>query len=229
MSAEQKTFLVIGANGALGREVSKLLLEKGFAVIGTARSNESAAALPAGLKQALLLDLEDQASIETLTNYLNNSSDSLDGIVNASGRVGFGPVTETPAKDAQRLMQINHLGPAAVISALLPKLSASTNEPFVAAITGVVAEKVFPGMSAYVASKTAHSTWLKAFGMEARRAKVRVMDARPGHTETGLASRPLFGAAPGFPTGMTAEFVASKIVEGILMGATELPSEAFSS
>jgi cyclic-di-GMP-binding biofilm dispersal mediator protein len=56
-----------------------------------------------------------------------------------------------------------------------------------------------------------------------------VMDARPGHTETGLASRPLFGSAPAFPTGMAAEFVASKIVEGILNGATELPSEAFSS
>ena len=229
MSAEQKTFLVIGANGALGREISNQLMSQGFAVIGTARSNESASSLPAGLKQALLLDLEDQTSIDTLTNYLSNSTESLDGIVNAAGRVGFGPVTETSARDAQRLMQINHLGPAAVFSALLGKLATSTKEPVVASINGVVAEKVFPGMSAYVASKTAHSTWLKAFAMEARRVKVRVLDARPGHTETGLATRPLFGTAPAFPTGMTAEFVASKIVEGLLNGSTELPSEAFSS
>lgn len=225
MSAEQKTILIVGANGALGQLISGKLAEAGYSVIGTARTNESAASLPTALKQGLLLDLESQDSINTLTNYL--AQNPLDGIVIASGMVGFGSIQETSAANANRLMQINHLGPAAVISALLPTLANSVNEPFVASISGVVAEKVFPGMSAYVASKTAHSTWLRAFALEARRVKVRVLDARPGHTETGLATRALFGTAPAFATGMAPDSVAETIVKGIIEGLTELPSESF--
>ena len=221
------TVLVIGANGVFGRLTAEKLIAMGWGVIGTARSNESAANLPVGLAQALLLDLESSESIATLTGYLSTSGVQLDGIINAAGLVGFGSTTDTLASDAQKLMQVNHLGASAVISGLLPVLAKSEREPFVLSITGVVAEKVFPGMAAYVASKTAHSVWLKAFALEARRAKVRVIDARPGHTETGLASRALFGTAPAFAQGMTPEHVIDVIFGAIESGATEVASTDF--
>jgi cyclic-di-GMP-binding biofilm dispersal mediator protein len=82
-------------------------------------------------------------------------------------------------------------------------------------------------MAAYVTSKTAHSTWLKALAMEARRDGIRILDARPGHTETGLATRAVAGVAPSFPSGMTAQHVVSVIVRAIEDGTKDLPSEAF--
>lgn len=229
MTLNGSNYLVIGANGVFGRLISESLANRGATVIGTARSNESASNLPATLSQKLLLDLESQDSIQQFVQYLTSSNAPVDGIINASGRVGFGTISETSAEDAKRLMQINHSGPAQVIAGLLPLLANSTNEPFVLSITGVVAEKVFPGMSAYTTSKTAHSTWLKALALEARRQKIRVTDARPGHTETGLASRALFGTAPAFAQGMTPEYVVSKIIEAIEAGITELPSDSFSA
>ena len=227
MSLEGKRFLVIGANGMLGGLIARELANRGATIIGTARSNESAASLPNVLAEKLLLDLENQASIDALTNYLVSNPSSLDGIVNATGRVGFGTLAETSAENAKRLMQINHLGPSEVISRLLPKLATSTNEPVVLSISGVVAEQVFPGMAAYIASKTAHSTWLKALALEARRSKVRVIDARPGHTETGLANRALFGTAPAFAQGFIPEHVVNVMVKAIETGITELPSDSF--
>jgi cyclic-di-GMP-binding biofilm dispersal mediator protein len=158
---------------------------------------------------------------------LSTSGVQLDGIINLAGIVGFGSATDTSASDAQKVMQVNHLGPSAVISALLPVLAKSENEPFILSISGVVAEKIFPGMSAYVTSKTAHSTWLKALNLEARRMKIRVIDARPGHTETGLASRAVFGTAPAFPQGMTPQHVVDTIVAAIVTGSNELASENF--
>jgi len=227
MSIAGSNILVIGANGALGSQIAQLLMQLGAQVVGTARSNESAATLPAGLSQALLLDLESDVSIDTLVGYLANESKPLDGVVVASGLVAFGSATETPAEISNRLMLVNHLAPSRVITGLTAKLATSTNEPFVASISGVVAEKVFPGMAAYLTSKTAHSTWLKAFALEARRVGIRVLDARPGHTETGLAGRAIFGTAPAFPTGMTPEHVAKVIVDAIESGLKDLPSEAF--
>ena len=54
-------------------------------------------------------------------------------------------------------------------------------------ISGVIAEQNLPGMAAYGASK-AVASFDEALAREARRAKVRVIDARP-LTETGLAGR----------------------------------------
>jgi uncharacterized protein YbjT (DUF2867 family) len=76
--------LVVAANGALGRELCAQLMAAGASVYGTARSNESSTSLPAGLTQALLLDLESEASIDTLTGYIISSGLKLDGIVVAT-------------------------------------------------------------------------------------------------------------------------------------------------
>ncbi len=222
-------YLLLGANGVFGRLIAQALNDRGATLIGTARSNESAAGLTDAVSQKLLLDLESQDSIGQLVDYLNGSDTRIDGIINATGRVGFGTIADTTLEGAHRLMQINHFGPAQVVSHLVPQLAKSSNEPFVLSITGVVAEKVFPGMACYTTSKTAHSTWLKALALEVRRQKIRVIDARPGHTETGLATRPLFGTAPAFAQGMTPEHVVEVIISAIENGITELPSDSFTS
>ena len=229
MSLTGSRVLVLGANGVLGAHISGLLSEAGAHVLGTARSAASSDRLPAGLAERLLLDLADPASIRTFTDWLTTQG-PLGGIVNAAGIVGFGTVEQTSAEDAAQVMQVNHLGPAAVIAGALPALRAAAEAgqtPFVTSITGVVAERPFPGMAAYVASKTAHSVWLSALRMETRRQGIRVIDARPGHTETGLATRPRFGTAPTMPTGLAPASVAAMIVDAIMGDATEIPSASF--
>jgi cyclic-di-GMP-binding biofilm dispersal mediator protein len=229
MPLSEAQYLVIGASGVFGKLITAALVARGAKVFGTARPNESAAGLPDQLTQKLLLDLESQESVEKLVEYINSADVQIDGIINTAGRVGFGSIAETTSEAAHRLMQINHFGPSQVFAALLPQLAKSTNEPFVLSITGVVAEKVFPGMSAYTTSKTAHSTWLKALALEARRQKIRVIDARPGHTETGLATRPLFGTSPAFPQEMNPQHVVNVIMNAIETGITELPSDSFNA
>ena len=67
----------------------------------------------------------------------------------------------------------------------------------------------------------------EALAREARRAKVRVIDARPPHTETGLADRAIEGQAPRMPEGLPPETVAKVIAEAIDGDVTDLPSRAF--
>ena len=228
MNLTGSNVLVIGASGVLGGQIAREISARGATVLGTASTEASLAKVPEIVAAKFVVDLNDEMSfipffVEVAANGL-----PLDGIVVAAGRVGFGPINDTVAADAKELMQINHFGAAELIASLSTIMRENSENSFVLSITGVVAEKVFPGMSAYTTSKTAHSTWLKAFALEARRRKIRVIDARPGHTETGLAARPLFGTAPAFGAGMTPEHVAKVIVDGIESGATELPSESFS-
>jgi short-subunit dehydrogenase len=225
MQLAEKTILVVGASGVLGAQITRLLAAGGARVLGTASSLESAANIPAEASLRLVVDLDSPESISVLTNYLA-ANQAIDGVVLAAGRVGFGPSTQTTVGEAAKLMQINYLGQAQLVSQLHPLLSAG-NEPFVLAITGVVAERSFPSMAAYCASKQALSGWLSAVATEWRKDGVRIIEARPGHTETGLAGRALFGTAPAFPAGLTPQHVAQVLVNGIVSDAKMLASTDF--
>ncbi len=91
----------------------------------------------------------------------------------------------------------------------------------------MIAEQNLPGMAAYGASKAAVASFDEALAREARRAKVRVIDARPPHTETGLAGRAIEGQAPRMPEGLSPETVAKVIAEAIDGDVADLPSRAF--
>jgi len=84
-----------------------------------------------------------------------------------------------------------------------------------------------PGMAAYSASKAALAAFDQAAARELRRAGIRLIDARPPHTETGLAQRPVYGTAPRLPTGLDPDAVAARILAAIRDDETDLPSSAF--
>ena len=62
---------------------------------------------------------------------------------------------------------------------------------------------------------------------ELRRMRVSVLDARPPHTETGLADRPLAGTSPRLPQGLSPETVARRIVRAIEEGQPDLAAADF--
>jgi cyclic-di-GMP-binding biofilm dispersal mediator protein len=82
-------------------------------------------------------------------------------------------------------------------------------------------------MAAYSASKAALTAYDAAAARELRRAGIRLVDARPPHTETGLADRPIAGSAPRLPQGLAPDAVAARVVAAIVDDEKDLPSSAF--
>jgi cyclic-di-GMP-binding biofilm dispersal mediator protein len=227
-----KTILVLGGSGALGALITSGLIANGAQVMATTTANEKGDLIPSAASPRLLLDLERPESIEVLVNYLIQSGAKIDGVVNATGVVAFGPASELPAPALARLSAVNLTGPIALISGLLPALRVSAevgNEPFVVNISGVVAESPMAGLAAYSATKAGLRAFDQALSREVRKDGIRIIDARPGHTETGLATRAIAGTAPTFPTGMEPQRVSDRILSAILNGETDLPSTAFAS
>jgi cyclic-di-GMP-binding biofilm dispersal mediator protein len=60
-----------------------------------------------------------------------------------------------------------------------------------------------------------------------RARKITVLDARPPHTETGLATRAVFGNAPALKQGLAPSDVARRIVDAIENNESELTPAAF--
>jgi len=70
---------------------------------------------------------------------------------------------------------------------------------------------------------------MESIQREFRRTKVQVVDARPPHTETGLATRPLAGVAPTMPEGLAPRAVAERIVVAVERKEAVVTSTEFSS
>jgi cyclic-di-GMP-binding biofilm dispersal mediator protein len=118
---------------------------------------------------------------------------------------------------------VDFTGPLRVIRAALPHLPGG----FLVNVTGVIAEQPYAGMVAYSAAKAGLSAATQALARELRRERIHVLDARPPHTETGLAGRPIEGTAPALPIGLDPGVVARRIVSGLLAGERELAAADF--
>lgn len=227
---KNRNILVVGANGAFGTEFCSQLISAGANVYGTARSADSSIRLRGDLSQRLLLDLQSLDSITALANYLLQEEMKLDGIILAAGLVAFGAISDTPSTVRNSLMQVNALGQIELTGLLIPKLKKSAeigNEPFIVSISGVISETPMPGLAAYSASKTALHGYSVAAGKELKKQGIRWLDARPGHTESGLADRAIFGQAPNFGTGMQVDQVVRRILLAMVGDEKDLPSSAF--
>ncbi|MEN9741187.1 MAG: hypothetical protein RIR66_143 [Actinomycetota bacterium] len=228
MGFHGQTIAVIGASGVLGSRIATELTSLGASVIGTASSSSSVVNIPDQVSSKKVLDLSDSHSINHFANEVISSHSSLDGVIVAAGVVGFGLIEDIDPTLTSKMIEINFAGPAKLISQLSPALKNHTNEKaFVIGITGVVVEQTFPGMSIYSASKSALSNFLQSIEKEWRRYKIKTLDVRLGHTETGLATRPLFGVAPTMPTGHSAEHAVSVILNALNSDARVIASTDF--
>jgi len=225
-SLTNATVLVIGAAGGIGQSLCAALHAAGATVIGTTKDAGKLSSLATTTSSQRVLDLADGDSIAAFLDDIEAEDVTLTGIIVAAGVVGFGNAVDVPAAGFDRMMAINATGPIHVLSALSPIVGKS-GDGFVVTLSGMIAETPMAGLSAYSASKAALHAFSVAAGREFRRIGVRFVDARPGHTESGLATRALFGEAPNFGAGLTTDAVAARIVAAIVNDEKDLPSAAF--
>jgi cyclic-di-GMP-binding biofilm dispersal mediator protein len=221
--------LVAGATGGLGAAISARLAQQGAQLTLLGRDAGRLAAL--GLDAELVTgDLRRPGTAELAVTAAVDAYGCLDGLVVASGVVAFGPVSELTDEALVELFEINTLAPMRLLRRALPHLTTSSQEgrsPFVVNLSAVVAEQPTAGMAAYSASKAALSAFDAAGGRELRRAGIRLVDARPPHTETGLAEHPIAGSAPRLPAGLHPDSVAIRVVAAITDDERDLPSASF--
>jgi cyclic-di-GMP-binding biofilm dispersal mediator protein len=215
--------LVAGATGGLGREIAAVLASRGDRLTLVGRDAARLEALPVEGRR-VALDLRDVDACRAAVQAAVDHSGALDVVVNAVGVVAFGPVDELTVDVMEELFLTNTFVPIMLATASLPAMAQGGT---LVNISGVIAEQNLPGMAAYGASKAAVRSFDEALGREARRRGVRVLDARPPHTETGLAGRAIAGAAPRMPEGLDPAHVARVICDAIDAGTADLPSTAF--
>ncbi|MFM2234466.1 MAG: hypothetical protein RL296_125 [Actinomycetota bacterium] len=214
----QKVAIVAGGTGGLGQIIASELRLRGSTVVTCSRT-------PNTDPLHIVADLRSPEETRTMINTVLAQHGSLDIVVNAMGVVAFGDIVSTTIDAVEELFLTNTFGHIFLMQAALPHMKKGS---VLVGISGVIAEQNLPGMAAYGASKAAVRSFNEALSREARRLGIRVIDARPPHTETGLATRAIAGVAPKFPQGLSPISVAQRIVLAIASGEEDLASSAFS-
>lgn len=217
MELSNKVALVAGGTGGIGRHIVHELGARGATVVtASRRQHDSPNHIPA--------DLRSPEECQRVIDSVINQHGALDIVVNAVGVVAFGDVAATTVDTTEELFLTNVFTHIFLCGSALPHMNKGG---VIVGISGVTAESNLPGMAVYGASKAAMRSFNDGFAREARRVGVRVVDARPPHTESGLAQHPIAGTAPRLPQGLEPSAVASRIVDAIVNGETDLSSTSF--
>lgn len=221
--------LIIGATGALGTLLSHALSDAGAHLALSGRDADRLSGL-AGLGETIVADITEADAADAVVSAAVTTLGGLDGVIIAAGVVGFDQSGGESVGELEQLFAVNALAPIRFVQAAVPALAesgAAGREPFVLTLSGIVSEFPTAGISSYSASKAALAAFMVASSRTLRRKKIRLVDARPGHTETGLAERALFGTAPAFASGLAPQAVVDTIVGALASDTTDLPSTAF--
>lgn len=224
-----RTFVITGANSGIGLETARDLVGRGASVVLAVRDlerGEQAKARLTGPGTATVaeLDLADLDSVERFAKELTASQDSLSALVCNAGVMG-GPHQLT-AQGYERQMGTNHLGHAALVTALWPLLhSAGGRVVIVSSIAArggrlsamttrdqLVAPSPYTGQAVYSNTKQANLLFAQELHRRAGGAgsPVSTVACHPGVSQSELFSRQLRERRLGFLVPVTK--TASKAV-----------------
>ncbi|GAA1344325.1 SDR family NAD(P)-dependent oxidoreductase [Arthrobacter roseus] len=220
--------LVVGATGGLGSAIARRLAEEGAQLTLSGRNQDKLDKLAAELGDAVTTTVTSDLSLPDGPSKIVEAASAddrrLDGVVYAVGVVAFGPITSADDDVIDEIMLLNLIAPMRLMRSLPPVLNAGA---VVVHLSAIVAEKPMKNMAVYSASKAALTAFSTALSAELRRYKIRVLDVRPPHTETGLVTRAISGEAPTLAEGKSPDDVAARIVQAMASDESELPSSAF--
>ncbi|WP_431263390.1 SDR family oxidoreductase [Roseateles chitinivorans] len=192
--------LVTGASSGIGRATVEVLLEAGYRVFGSLRSDADAKRAQAELGARftpLLMDVTDEASVRACADELRDQLGgmTLRGLVNNAGFCVVGPLLHQPIEDMRRQLEINTLGPVIVTQAFAPLLGvdrALKGKPGrIVNISSVGGRFGAPFLGAYAGSKHALEGMTESLRRELQLYGIDAILIEPGYVNTPILDKAL--------------------------------------
>lgn len=185
--------LVTGASRGIGRAVAEALLDAGWRVFLCSRSAESLAPTVEDLSarhgdraRGRAADVRDEASVESLVEWVLEQAGRLDCLVNNAGLGAFGPVDTITGEDWRRVIDTNLSGPFYALRAAARPMK-ERGEGWIFNIASLAATHPFAGGAAYNASKFGLLGLSEAAMLDLRSHGVRVTTILPGTVDTDFS------------------------------------------
>jgi NAD(P)-dependent dehydrogenase (short-subunit alcohol dehydrogenase family) len=186
-------WFITGCSTGFGRELSVILLERGYRVVATARDKSKVEDIVAGNPKnglALALDVDKQGQIDAAVKAAEARFGRIDVLVNNAGYGYLAAVEEGDDADIRAMFETNFFGLAAVTRAVLPIMRAQKSGAIVniSSVGGFIG---FPGSGYYAATKFAVEGLSESLSKEVGPLGIKVIIVEPGPFRTDWAGRSL--------------------------------------
>jgi len=191
--ADKPVWFITGCSTGFGRELSVILLKRGYRVVVTARDKAKVEDIVKGHDKnglALKLDVDKQDQIDAAVKAAEARFDRIDVLVNNAGYGYLAAVEEGDDADVRAMFDTNFFGLAAMTRAVLPVMRAQKAGAIVnvSSMGGFIG---FPGSGYYAATKFAVEGLSESLSKEVGPFGIKVIIVEPGPFRTDWAGRSL--------------------------------------
>jgi NAD(P)-dependent dehydrogenase (short-subunit alcohol dehydrogenase family) len=185
--------VVTGAASGLGLELSRLLIAAGVAAIGVDRADPPGDLIAHRSYVHVSGDVADEATWRAVVARIKEAdAGSIDklGLATSAAVLEVGSILETSRESLMRLLEINVVGTALAMKAILPLMIARGGGSIVAvaSVNATIAEQSLAG---YNATKAAVRQLARTVAMDHARDGIRINVLSPGPMMAGLFKRHL--------------------------------------
>lgn len=218
-----KVALITGANQGIGLAIARALAAEGCNLVITGRNQSTlnkASRELAGRKIRVLpstCDVRDPLAVKALFAAVEKGFRHLDILINNAGVAHPNlDVAKLPFESWREVIDTNLNGMFLVTHAALPLMQRGST---IVNNLSIAAKRVFPGSSAYNASKHAALGFTNTLREELRPKGIRVIALFPGATDTAIWDT-LWPEAP------RKKMMSPEIVAAVVVNALTLPAES---
>ncbi len=171
--------LITGASSGIGRAATEHLARAGYHVYAGARKTEDLKALDSLPNvKGVRLDVTVPEQIEAAARLVASEGRPFVGLVNNAGIAVVGPMTELPAEEVARQLEVNVLGPYRVTQAFAPMLIKHQGRVVnIGSLNGVISGGFY---GPYAMSKHALHAYSESLAQELGPRGVKVVTVIPG-------------------------------------------------
>ncbi len=189
----EKTILITGASGGIGRAAALLFAENGWRVAAVGRNAAELESLRKeiqkknGISEIYSADLREENEAAKVVEETEKSFGQIDALINAAGIISNGTIENTTLADWDEMMNINLRVVFSLMQRCVPYLEKSKgNIVNVSSVSGI---RSFPNVLAYCVSKAAVDQLTRCSALELAPKGIRVNAVNPGVVVTNLHKR----------------------------------------
>ena len=180
--------LVTGCSSGIGLATARMMRDRGWLVIPTARREEDLDALRDEGFDPLALDLADDASVAGAADTALHRMDGKPGaLVNNAGMGQPGAIEDVPREALRHQFEVNVIGMQDLTNRFLPAFRRQ-GAGRVINVGSMLGRLALPSMGAYAASKFAMAALSSALRVETRGSGVAVSLIEPGPIDTAFGT-----------------------------------------